>query len=65
LGTDVHLGRKAATMWTVAELSFPLKLASIILVVIVTTCFSPNVSCVNALLSEEMRDISLGYQEEI
>jgi hypothetical protein len=40
----VHLGRKAATIWASQDLSFPLKLASVISVIIVTTCVSPYVA---------------------
>jgi hypothetical protein len=58
-GTYVHLGRKAATIWASQGLSFPLKLASVISVVIVTTCVSPNVSFVNALLSERILGVSV------
>jgi hypothetical protein len=52
MGTYVHLGRKAATIWASQEYSFPLKLASVILVVIVIACLSPKVSVDIALLSE-------------
>ena len=51
VGTYVHLGRKAATIWASKGYSFPLKLASVISVVIVTACLSPKVSVDTALFS--------------
>jgi len=57
MGTYVHLGRNAATIWASEEYSFPLKLASVISVVIVTACLSPNVSVDIALLSEVVPEV--------
>jgi hypothetical protein len=46
-----HFGWKAATMLASWGLSLPLKSASVIVVVMVTACLSPNMIVANALMA--------------
>jgi hypothetical protein len=65
----MHLGRKAESMMAPdAPRPFPLKSATAMVVSMVTDMLSSSplkTNFANALLSEDVRDISLGYEEGI